>query len=186
MTCSETTLEAAKFRWNLQGLQLCPKSEPLFLAFKGNSSAGTGLQYWTAATSATGWSSTRSTAPPATAPTRCPPSWRAEIEAEVNNPAVRDALWFGLCTGMRRDEVLMPRWERADAAPSPTRRPVNHARPDDATQGYAADWAITQLREPARKIADRIEALMCSANDANAASGADCVPRSARLFLHGT
>ena len=40
------------------------------------------------------------------------PCWRAGIEAEVNNPAIRDALWFGLYTGMRRDEVLTLRWER--------------------------------------------------------------------------
>ena len=44
------------------------------------------------------------------------PCWRAGIEAEVNNPAIRDALWFGLYTGMRRDEVLTLRWERVDMA----------------------------------------------------------------------
>ena len=43
--------------------------------------------------------------------------------------------------------------------PSLTKRLVNHARSNDVTQGYAADWTITQLREPAQKIADRIEAL---------------------------
>ena len=44
------------------------------------------------------------------------PCWRAGIEAEVNNPAIRDALWFGLYTGMRWDEVLTLRWERVDMA----------------------------------------------------------------------
>ena len=44
------------------------------------------------------------------------PCWRAGIEAEVNNPAIRDALWFGFYTGMRRDEVLTLRWERVDMA----------------------------------------------------------------------
>ena len=43
--------------------------------------------------------------------------------------------------------------------PSFTKRLVNHARPNDVTQGYAADWTILQLREPPQKIADRIEAL---------------------------
>ena len=43
---------------------------------------------------------------------------------------------------------------------SMTKRLVNHARPSDVTQGYAADWTIGQLREPAQRIADRIEALM--------------------------
>ena len=44
--------------------------------------------------------------------------------------------------------------------PSLTKRLVNHARPNDVTQGYAADWTIAQLREPAQKIADQIEVLM--------------------------
>ena len=191
------------------------------------------------------------------APAEVLPCWRAGIEAEVNNPAIRDALWFGLYTGMRRDEVLTLRWERVDTdaltfrveetktgvplelpitnqlaailerrrtaaqdlpegvrewvfpsptsatghvqdphhlyariskaggakfwfhglrnsfitvaerelmlPPSLTKRLVNHARPNDVTQGYAADWTIAQLREPAQKIADRIEVLMCPA-----------------------
>ena len=41
-----------------------------------------------------------------------------------------------------------------------TRRLVNHAPPNDVTEGCAADWTIEQLREPAQRIADRIEALM--------------------------
>ena len=44
--------------------------------------------------------------------------------------------------------------------PSLTKRLVNHARPNDVIEGYAADWTVAQLREPAQKIADRIEALM--------------------------
>ena len=182
------------------------------------------------------------------------PCWRAGIEAEVNNLAIRDALWFGLYTGMRRDEVLTLRWERVDLEartflveetktgaplelpitqqlaailerrqaggsnlptgvrdwvfpsatsstghvqdphhlypriskaggakfwfhglrncfitvaerelmlpPSLTKRLVNHARPNDVTEGYAADWTVAQLREPAQRVADRIEMLM--------------------------
>ena len=38
------------------------------------------------------------------APSEVLPCWRAGIEAEVNNPAIHDALWFGLYTGMRRDD----------------------------------------------------------------------------------
>ena len=41
-----------------------------------------------------------------------------------------------------------------------TKRLVNHAPPNDVTEGYAADWTIGQLRDPAQRIADRIEALM--------------------------
>ena len=35
-----------------------------------------------------------------------------------------------------------------------------HALTNDVTEGYAADWTIGQLRGPAQRIADRIEALM--------------------------
>ena len=44
--------------------------------------------------------------------------------------------------------------------PSLTKRLVNHARPNDVTQGYAVDWTIAQLREPAPRIADQIETSM--------------------------
>ena len=37
-------------------------------------------------------------------------------------------------------ELMLPR--------SLTKRLVNHARRDDVTEGYAADWSIEQLREP--------------------------------------
>ncbi len=49
-------------------------------------------------------------------------------------------------------ELMLPR--------SLTKRLVNHARPNDVTEGYAADWTVEQLREPAQRIADRIEHLM--------------------------
>ena len=38
-------------------------------------------------------------------------------------------------------------------------RLLNHARPCDVTEGYAADWTVEQLREPAQRIADRIDEL---------------------------
>ena len=198
------------------------------------------------------------------APAEVLPCWRAGIEAEVHNPAIRDAVWFGLYTGMRREEVLTLRWERVDMdalafrvdetktgvplelpvtrqlaailqrrltaaadlpanirawvfpsptsatghvqdphhlygrigeaggakfwfhglrncfitvaerelmlPPSLTKRLVNHARPNDVTEGYAADWTLAQLREPAQKIADRIEALMHGAETGSQAA----------------
>ena len=48
-------------------------------------------------------------------------------------------------------ELMLPR--------SLTKRLVNHARPGDVTEGYAADWTVEQLREPAQRIADRIDEL---------------------------
>ena len=48
-------------------------------------------------------------------------------------------------------DLLLPR--------SLTKRLVNHARSADITEGYAADWTIGQLREPAQRIAERIETL---------------------------
>ena len=49
-------------------------------------------------------------------------------------------------------ELILPR--------SLTKRLVNHARPGDVTKGYAADWTVEQLREPAQRIANRIDDLM--------------------------
>ncbi len=40
-----------------------------------------------------------------------------------------------------------------------TKRPVNHARPPDLTEGYASDWTGEQLRASAQRIADRIDEL---------------------------
>ena len=51
-------------------------------------------------------------------------------------------------------ELLLPR--------SLTKRLVNHARGSDVTEGYAADWTVEQLREPAQRVADRIDALRLS------------------------
>ena len=48
-------------------------------------------------------------------------------------------------------ELMLPR--------SPTKRLVNHARGSDVTESYAADWSVEQLREPAQRIADRIDEL---------------------------
>ena len=49
---------------------------------------------------------------------------------------------------------------RADAATSLTKRLVNHARPSDVTEGYAADWTMEQLRDSAQSIADKIDGLI--------------------------
>ncbi len=38
-----------------------------------------------------------------------------------------------------------------------TKRLVNRSRPQDVTEGYAADWTMDQLREAAQQIADRID-----------------------------
>ena len=53
---------------------------------------------------------------------------------------------------MAERELMLP--------PTLTKRLVNHARPNDVTEGYAADWTIGQLREPTQRIADRIDGLM--------------------------
>jgi len=41
-----------------------------------------------------------------------------------------------------------------------TKRLVNHARPQDVTEGYAADWTTEQLRDAAQCVADRIDELI--------------------------
>ena len=46
------------------------------------------------------------------------------------------------------------------------KRLVNHRRPGgDVTQGYAADWTLEQLRDPAQRIADRIDELIAANRD---------------------
>ncbi len=67
--------------------------------------------------------------------------------------------WFH---GLRNAFITVA--ERDLMLPRPlTKRLVNHARDDDITEGYAADWTVEQLREPAQAIADRIDALMNAA-----------------------
>ena len=64
--------------------------------------------------------------------------------------------WFH---GLRNAFITIA--ERDLMLPRPlTKRLVNHARDDDITEGYAVDWTIEQLREPAQRVADRIEALL--------------------------
>ena len=62
-------------------------------------------------------------------------------------------------------DLMLPR--------SLTKRLVNHARRDDVTGSYAADWTLEQLRGPAQRIADRIETL------------ARAVPNAIRPDSHG-
>ena len=50
------------------------------------------------------------------APAEILPRWRGGIERGVRNPVSRDALSFGLYSGMRRNEVTTLRWERVDLA----------------------------------------------------------------------
>ena len=40
------------------------------------------------------------------------------------------------------------------------KRLVNHARPQDVTEGYAADWTKEQMRDGAQRVADRIDDLI--------------------------
>ncbi len=70
--------------------------------------------------------------------------------------AARTRFWFH---GLRNAFITVA--ERDLMLPRPlTKRLVNHARDDDITEGYAADWTVEQLREPPQRVADRIEALM--------------------------
>ena len=62
-------------------------------------------------------------------------------------------------------ELMLPR--------SLTKRLVNYARPSDVTEGYAADWTVEQLREPAQRIADRIDELM-GMTDFDSGPGSSC------------
>ncbi len=70
---------------------------------------------------------------------------------------------MGIPTAIGLRNAFITVAERDLMLPRPlTKRLVNHARDDDITEGYAADWTVEQLREPAQRVADRIEALMKS------------------------
>ena len=56
--------------------------------------------------------------------------------------------------------------------PSLTKRLVNHSRPQDVTEGYAADWTMEQLRDAAQRIADKIDELIRAGRPASAARAA--------------
>ena len=51
------------------------------------------------------------------------------------------------------------------------KRLVNHRAREDVTQGYATQWTLEQLREPAQRIADRIDALIGLREEDVAAAG---------------
>ncbi len=68
--------------------------------------------------------------------------------------------------------------------PSLTKRLVNHARPTDVTEGDAADWSIGQLRGPAQRIADRIDALM-NGGETDHSPSALPAPMSASATMRG-
>ena len=51
-----------------------------------------------------------------------------------------------------------------------TKRLVNHAPSQDITEGYAADWTMAQLRDAARRLADRIDELIRGTGSAHEAA----------------
>ena len=79
-------------------------------------------------------------------------------------------------------ELMLPR--------SLTKRLVNHARGSDVTESYAADWSVEQLREPAQRIADRIDELARGGATDRLGSGQPCpasgVPAAAGETRFGT
>ena len=72
--------------------------------------------------------------------------------------AARRRVRSGTSDASARGCAQAPRFSQARAHSFIARMVVNHARPNDVTEGYAADWTVAQLREPAQRIADRIEA----------------------------
>ena len=82
----------------------------------------------------------------------------------VSGPGSGSLIWAKVSRVMYRRQTAYSSDCSARMAPTRrvTKRLIDHARPSDLTEGYAADWTIEQLREPAQRIADRIEGLMMS------------------------
>ena len=84
--------------------------------------------------------------------------------------------WFHACrncfiTVAVRD-LLLPE--------SLVKRLVNHAPPDDVTEGYAAQWTHDELRDASQRIADRIEAFAFAEQPSLAAATFRCEGPHAR------
>ena len=60
------------------------------------------------------------------------------------------------------------------------KRLVNHAPPDDVTEGYAAEWTRDELHEASQRIADRVEALALGEPRGLRAATARCKGHEAR------
>ena len=98
------------------------------------------------------------------APAEVLPCWRAGIEAEVHNPVIRGALWFGLYTGMRREEVLTLRWERVDLK-------ALTFRVEETKTGVPLELPVT------RQLAAILERRLAAADDYRPAFVTGCFPR---------
>ena len=86
--------------------------------------------------------------------------------------------WFH---GLRNAFITVA--ERELMLPRPlTKRLVNHARPSDVTEGYAADWTVEQLREPAQRMADRIDELMQGSEAPSDRAAAQRRNRASRIW----
>ena len=84
------------------------------------------------------------------------------VAANPHHPDARISKAGGakvLCHGLRNCFISVVERELM-LHPSVTRRLVNHAMPNDITEGYETDCTVAQLREPAQKVADHIYALM--------------------------
>ena len=62
-----------------------------------------------------------------------------------------------------------------------TKRLVNHSRPQDVTEGYAAGWILDHLRAAAERIADRIGELIRSSGPVRATWGRERGRRRRRV-----
>ena len=137
------------------------------------------------------------------APAEVLPCWKQGIEAAVGMASARDALWFGLYTGMRLNEVLPLRWERVDMAGlvfrveetktgEPLELPITRQlaailehrwAAQEALPGSLRGWVFPSSRPGAL---GHVATLMpFYAPDRQGGWGQVLVPRSAQLLHHG-
>ena len=98
-------------------------------------------------------------------------NWYARISQVADSK-----FWFHAC----RNSFITVAVRDLMLPESLVKRLVNHAPPDDVTEGYAADWTREELREASQRIADRVEALAFNKLRGLPAAPIGCEGRDAR------
>ena len=85
---------------------------------------------------------------------------RAKARYDEDSNSVSLMLYFKTSPPLSMKEINAEQLKGVEDFRSRVKEDGAYARPNDVTEGYAADWTVSQLRAPAQNIADRIEAML--------------------------